>query len=379
MKIYLFYHSIISDWNHGNAHFLRGIVTSLQLKRHQVRVYEPKNGWSLQNLLKEQGLKAYEDFWNFYPFHDPFFYSEDNFDPERILYDADVVIVHEWNNTEIVKKIGDYKSKNNRFILLFHDTHHRMISDPEAMNRYNLPGYDGILTFGKSLRDVYLRSGCMKKVYTWHEAADDHVFHPYKNTKKEGDLVWIGNWGDDERTEELKEFIIDPVKNLGLKATFYGVRYPRYAINLLKEANIEYKGWIPNFRVPEIYSKYRVTVHVPRTPYVKMLPGIPTIRPFEAMACGIPLICSPWEDKENLFSPGEDYLIAKSGKEMESHLKRVVNDEEFASSLKNHGLRTIMLKHTCDHRADELLSIIRSIENNRIEKILSSITSGTLN
>ena len=62
-----------------------------------------------------------------------------------------------------------------------------------------------------------------------------------------------------------------------------------------------------------------VTVHIPRQPYVQALPGIPTIRPFEALACGIPLICSPWQDVEGLFTPGTDFLIARHGREMTRH------------------------------------------------------------
>jgi spore maturation protein CgeB len=372
MKIYLFYHSVISDWNHGNAHFLRGVISSLQSKGHTVRVYEPQNGWSLKNLIQQEGLKAYDQFQSFYPFHDSAFYNEDKFIPEKLIADADLVIVHEWNNPEVVRKIGEYKAKNNRFVLLFHDTHHRMISDKSAMSEYNLRNYDGILAFGNSLKSLYQQSGSTKPVWTWHEAADDRVFYPRQAEKKEGDLVWIGNWGEDERTEELTEFIIEPVRRLGLKASFYGVRYPDHAIELLKKANIEYKGWLPNFRVPEIFAKYSVTVHVPRRPYVAKLPGIPTIRPFEALACGIPLISSLWSDKEHLFTPGKDYLEARNSHEMETQLQRVLSEETLANSLRENGLRTIKQRHTCDIRVNELLDIVSEIENKHKEKVLSS-------
>ncbi|HEX2935828.1 MAG TPA: glycosyltransferase [Bacteroidales bacterium] len=362
MKIYLFYHSVISDWNHGNAHFLRGIITSLQLKGHSVRVYEPQNGWSLKNLVQQEGLKAYDQFQAYYPFHDSVFYNEEKFAPEKIIADADMVIVHEWTNPQVIKKIGDYKAINDHFTLLFHDTHHRMISDRENMSNLSLKDYDGILAFGDSLKSLYVESGFTKPVWTWHEAADDHVFYPRDSETKEGDLVWIGNWGEDERTEELTEFIIEPMRKLGIKASFYGVRYPDHAIELLEKANIQYKGWLPNFKVPEIFSKYKVTVHVPRRPYVKMLPGIPTIRPFEALACGIPLISSLWTDSEHLFTPGKDYLEAANGKEMEKQLERVLSDETLSQSLSKHGLNTIRQKHTCNHRVNELLGIVNTIE-----------------
>ena len=44
MRIVLFCHSLISDWNHGNAHFLRGIASELQACGHHVAAYEPANG-----------------------------------------------------------------------------------------------------------------------------------------------------------------------------------------------------------------------------------------------------------------------------------------------------------------------------------------------
>src|SRR5439155_26409696 len=170
--------------------------------------------------------------------------------------------------------------------------------------------------YGTVIRDTYLRHGWARAAWTWHEATDTRVFHPLPAQTKEGDLIWIGNWGDEERTEELREFLIGPVKELGLRARVYGVRYPEWALKELADAGIEYGGWLPNYRVPEVFARYRVTVHIPRRPYARALPGIPTIRPFEALACGIPLISAPWEDREQLFRPGRDFLFATSGQEM---------------------------------------------------------------
>ena len=158
-------------------------------------------------------------------------------------------------------------------------------------------------------------------------------FIPHEKGEIEGDLVWIGNWGDEERTAELHEFLINPVKELGLKAKIYGVRYPEHALKSLAEAGIEYGGWLPNYKAPEVFAKYKVTVHVPRRPYVEALPGIPTIRPFEALSCGIPLISSPWEDAENLFTPGQDFLVARNGEEMKKHLLTILNEPEKAEEV----------------------------------------------
>ena len=54
----MFYHSLLSDWNHGNAHFLRGVARELQARGHRVEIYEPFNGWSLANIGRGAWAKA---------------------------------------------------------------------------------------------------------------------------------------------------------------------------------------------------------------------------------------------------------------------------------------------------------------------------------
>jgi spore maturation protein CgeB len=237
------------------------------------------------------------------------------------------------------------------------------------MAQYDLRNYDGVLVYGAALRDVYLKRGLAKDVWVWHEAADTRVFGPKRNTPGnghapayEGDLVWIGNWGDDERASEIREFLIEPTVRLGLKTRVYGVRYPKSALEALEKAGIEYAGWLPNFQVPDVFSRFRVTVHIPRRAYVDTLHGIPTIRPFEAMACGIPLVCSPWSDWEGLFSPGQDYLVARDGAEMTQHLRCILQSPRYAEQLINRGLQTIRRRHTCAHRVDELLAICYRVQ-----------------
>jgi spore maturation protein CgeB len=330
---------------------------------------EPKDGWSLKNLLSDKPM-AMNEFREVFPFHVPVMYSEKSFEPRDYLNDADLVIVHEWNDPEIVRKIGAFRKFKRKMILLFHDTHHRSVTSPDEMSRYDLRCYDGVLAYGDVIRSIYIHKGWARNVWTWHEAADQRIFHPVISGEKDGDLVWIGNWGEDERTEELEEFIIEPVKELGLKACFYGVRYPAHALRLLKKAKIRYKGWLPNYKVPEIFGRYRMTVHVPRRPYVENLPGIPTIRPFEALACGIPLITSPWNDREKLFTPGKDYLVAENGMEMKRLMKELLVNESLSRSLAFHGLDTIRRRHTCDLRAEQLMRIVHEIELIRSENII---------
>lgn len=369
MKFSLFYHSLVSDWNHGNAHFLRGIVSELLERGHQVQVYEPANGWSKQQLIDTHGLEPIKAFHQAYPQLQMRgqFYDQHTLDLEQIAEDSDVIIVHEWNEPWLVNGLGELRNRiqygSNRgqpFTLLFHDTHHRAVSDPEWIKRFNLECYDGILAFGDILTNVYRAHGWSDTVWTWHEAADIRVFYPREPSADfpRGDLVWIGNWGDDERTRELETFLFEPIRNLELNAHIYGVRYPQLVLDQLEADGIHHCGWLPNFRAPQVFANHAVTVHVPRRYYAETLPGIPTIRPFEAMACGIPLISAPWQDSENLFTPGEDFLVARNTEQMEKHLRTILNDRDFAQHLANQARSTILSRHTCGHRVDQLLNLI---------------------
>jgi spore maturation protein CgeB len=371
MRIVLFCHSLLSDWNHGNAHFLRGIVTDLEIRGVQVDVYERRDAWSVANLVSEHGPAALLAARKAYPLIEPVRY-DDALDLRRAVADADLVLVHEWNDPVLVRALGDLRKQGGSFRLLFHDTHHRSVTAPHEIARYDLSGYDGVLAFGGVVRDIYLSTHKARRAWTWHEAADARVFRPmaclaatesgtpYVNLRRVSpkyDVVWIGNWGDEERSEELHEFLLGPVKRLGLRARIHGVRYPEAALAALRDAGIEYGGWLPNFEVPRLFASARATVHVPRRPYAKALPGIPTIRPFEAMACGIPLVCAPWNDAEGLFTPGRDYLVARDGAEMDGHLSAILTDEPLRHRLATHGRETILARHTCAHRVDELLRI----------------------
>src|SRR5690242_17424916 len=108
MRFVFFYHSLISDWNHGNAHFLRGIVSELQNRGHFVTVFEPADGWSLQNLQREYGPDAADEFTAFFPHLKTHFYQLEQLDLEQALDASDVVIVHEWNDHELVRRIGEH-------------------------------------------------------------------------------------------------------------------------------------------------------------------------------------------------------------------------------------------------------------------------------
>lgn len=359
MNVVLFCHSLLSDWNHGNAHFLRGIVSELQARGHAVRVFEPLDAWSIQNLIADEGEAPLDDVRRVYPSLQVTRYDPAALDLDAALDRADLVLVHEWSPASLVAAIGRHRARGGRYQLLFHDTHHRSVSEPAAMRAYDLSAYDGVLAFGEVIRERYVALGWARRAWTWHEAADTRVFRPPSHERSRPlDLIWIGNWGDDERSEEIQDYLVDPVRTLGVRARVHGVRYPDQAKAALAAAGIHYAGWLPNFRVPEAFAAASMTVHIPRRPYVEALPGIPTIRMFEALACGIPLASCWWDDVEGLFRRDEDYLSVKDPSGMIRAIRSLTVEPALARSLAASGLETILARHTCAHRVDELMGIL---------------------
>jgi spore maturation protein CgeB len=367
LDIRYFAHSWVSDWNHSNAHFLRGLVRSLMGLGHSVRCYEPLAAWSLTNLMRNEGqaaIAAIDQFREAFPDLDVRFYKEDDSFAEfaaQELRGADVVVLHEWNDPQVVNTVLGLK-KQLGFRALFHDTHHRAYTNAASILRFHLHLVDGVLAFGDAVRRIYQEGFGIPRVWTFHEAADINNFAPL-DLSKQNDVVWVGNWGDEERTSELEEFVMGPASALrDRKIIVHGVGYPVEIVERLKAAGVEYRGYLPSLSSTLVYGQTNLTLHLPRRHYTNGLSGIPTMHVFEALACGVPLLCSPWDDVEGLFRPGEDYLVAPDGRAMKTEIEHLLGDDATRRQLAASGLETIRQRHTCAHRAAQLTEICQELD-----------------
>jgi len=362
----IFAHSWISDWNHGNAHFLRGLASELVKADHEVRCYEERDGWSMRNLAQEGAdavPNALLSFRKAFPELEVRFYTQNATLKQFLaaeLRGADIVVIHEWNSPAVVKAILELKPVL-KFRALFHDTHHRAYTSPQEILRMPLNQFDGVLAFGEAIRRIYVEHFGVRHAWTFHEAADTAHFFPTESAK-DTDVVWIGNWGDEERTRELEEFLITPASAMReCRFAVNGVRYPEAALERLAGSKIEFRGYLPNLRAPEMYSRSRMSLHVPRRFYANGLSGVPTIRVFEALAAGSPLVCAPWNDSEGLFRPGQDYICVADSEAMINELKYLLQDACARQQLAANGLETIRARHTCADRAEQLLEICNQL------------------
>jgi spore maturation protein CgeB len=245
---------------------------------------------------------------------------------------------------------------------LFHDTHYRVVLDGGYRDQLRLESFDEILAFSPSIAQRYVDLG-FRNVEVVHEAADVTVFKPLAVPKTD-DVVFVGNYGDGDRNDELERFVFEPRRALpGLRYAMYGVRYPDDVLARMRNQecdglDIEYRGRAANVEVPLIYSRARVVLHVPRRQYVELLPGTPTIRVFEALGSGACLLSLPWPDPDGLFAAGEDYAVARTPTELREQVAWLCEDDAARERLGRHGRETVLARHTCDHRAEQILEIV---------------------
>jgi spore maturation protein CgeB len=167
IRFRIFAHSWLSDWNHGNAHFLRGLARELVILGHEVRCYEELGSWSLTNLVKEGEIanSAIEQFRREFPQLDVRFYQRDENLQATLtdeLRDADIVIVHEWTEPSVAAAILSLKHRFG-FHALFHDTHHRAYTNAAEILRFPLHLFDGVLAFGPSGESILTASECRER------------------------------------------------------------------------------------------------------------------------------------------------------------------------------------------------------------------------
>ena len=367
MKIVTFAHSLASCWNHGNAHFLRGLLRELVRRGHDVVAFERADGWSRHNLVRDHGQSPLARFAALFPELTAVHYT-DGADVSAMLDGADLAIVHEWTDPELVREIGAVRKRSGKFLLLFTTPTTARSAMPRHSGRSTCPATTACSPSAPpSPRSTAAVDGeTASSSSTRRRTSRRSRRPPTRAPRRRRGLVWIGNWGDEERSE-LHTYLLRPARDAGISLDVYGVRYPDAARQALETHGARYHGWVANTDVPSVFGRHLATVHVPRRPYTQALPGIPTIRVFEALACGIPLVSAPWRDEEGLFRPGRDFLLASSEEDMRQ-ADALAADPDLRAALAASGLARIRERHTCAHRADELLAIAASLAPHQLAK-----------
>jgi spore maturation protein CgeB len=132
---------------------------------------------------------------------------------------------------------------------------------------------------------------------------------------------------------------------------------PMYPADIVWPENVERIDHLPPDAHPEFYSAQAWTLNITRADMVAAGYS-PSVRLFEAAACGTPIVSDPWAGLETIFRPASEIVIAQSSDDVVAALSMT---EDERSRLGAAGRARCLAGHTAAHRAAELEHAIRSV------------------
>ena len=126
---------------------------------------------------------------------------------------------------------------------------------------------------------------------------------------------------------------------------------PQYPDGVDWPDNVERIDHVPPAEHPAFYSASRFTLNVTRAQMIAAGYS-PSVRLFEAAACGAPIISDVWDGLETLFRPGREIAFARSSEDVLDVLQRM--DEPARQAMAGAARDRILGRHTAAHRAAEL-------------------------
>lgn len=183
-----------------------------------------------------------------------------------------------------------------------------------------------------------------------HCAVDPQLYRPLDGPKR-WDLGYLGTYSAD-RQPSLEELLLEPARRRpDLRFVVAGPQYPD---DIDWPENVDRIHHVPPDRHADFYSSLRWTLNVTRADMIRSGHS-PSVRLFEAAACGTPMVSDHWEGLDKFFSDGREIRIARSAAEMLAALELA---EAERVGIAEAARRKVLAGHTADHRAAELEELL---------------------
>ena len=318
MKIVLFYHSLISDWNHGNAHFLRGVATNLIQRGHEVRRLRARE--RLERAEPRRRTRRRRRSTNFTPAircSNRIRYELATLDLDRALDGADLVIVHEWNDHALVRRIGEHRAAAARRL-------------PALLSRYppsrrHRARADGGATICRTTTACSPTATCCA-IFIWHAVgrpAPGPGTRPptrrcfircRRRTSWTGDVVWIGNWGDEERARgTARVFDRSHRRTRAARAGLSACVIPGMRARCCARPKIRYGGWLPELPRAGSFCPLQGYGPCPAASVRRGVAGHPDDPALRGAGVRHPARLLAMERRGKSLHPGRDFLVARDG------------------------------------------------------------------
>jgi spore maturation protein CgeB len=343
MKIVILGLSITSSWGNGHATTFRGLVRELAANGHDVWFLERDVPWYASNrdlprppYCTTRLYKSLAQLKQRYA---------------RRVREADLVIVGSYVPDGVA--VGEWVTETAEGLTAFYDIDTPVTlaklakGDFEYLSPHLIPRYDLYLSFtgGPTLRRIELQYGSpmARALYCSFDSA--HYF-PEKQRLR-WDLGYLGTYSDD-RQPTVDRLLVQPArKNADLSFIVAGPQYPD---DLEWPRNVKRVMHLPPVEHRKFYNSQRFTLNVTRAEMIRA-GWSPSVRLFEAAACGVPIISDWWDGLDSLFEPGREILIAEKASEVLRYLRK--SDEE-RKRIAARARERVLGEHTAAHRAREL-------------------------
>jgi spore maturation protein CgeB len=214
---------------------------------------------------------------------------------------------------------------------------------PELVGRFDL-----YLSFtgGPTLRVLEEEFGA-RRALAFYCLVDPDAYRPLQETPY-WDLGYLGTYSDD-RQPVLERLLIGPARRL--TDGDFAVAGPQYPEAIEWPANVERIEHVAPGDHARFYASQRFTLNVTRA-QMREAGWSPSVRLFEAAACAVPVISDRWDGLEEIFTPGEEILIADSPDDVVHHLTETGEDKRLA--IGERARARVLAEHTAARRCEQL-------------------------
>jgi spore maturation protein CgeB len=336
--------SITSSWGNGHATTYRALVRALARRGHEIVFFERNLPWYADNRdlpeppycraviyesLAELAEKATAD-----------------------LKEADLTIVGSYVPEGI--EVGDLVLRTAGGLTAFYDidtpvTLARLAAGgTEYLATRQIPPYDLYLSFtGGPTLEILERHYGSPHARALHCSVDPDLYYP-EPRRARWDLGYLGTYSDD-RQPVLDRLMLQAA--VQWPEGHFAVAGPQYPDSIVWPRNVKRVVHLAPHQHRRFYNAMRYTLNVTRADMVRAGYS-PSVRLFEAAACGTPIISDAWEGIEQFFTPDVELLIARSAKETLEYLRDI--DEETRTAMAARARERVLSAHTAAHRAIEL-------------------------
>ena len=358
LNIVVFGLSITSSWGNGHATTYRALIKALARRGHRVTFAERNVPWYRRHRdLFEPDYCSIE-------LYDNLQSLPGRFGP--LVRNADLVILGSYVPDGVV--IGDWITSHARGITAFYD-----IDTPVTLSKLDsgsadyiaphlIPRFDLFLSFtgGPTLKHVerYYGSPRARALY----CAADSDLHAPAYREAEWSLGYLGTYSAD-REERFRRLLIEPALQLPKHQFFVaGAQYPSV---VEWPSNVRHAEHVPPQDHVEFFASQRYTLNLTRADMAAR--GFsPSVRLFEAAACGTPIISDDWPGLDTFFTPDEEILIVDQATDVIEVLTTL--PEERRRSIAAAARKRLLTSHTAEHRAKELENYYgEALQDSRLE------------